>query len=261
VGSGNFSLTKWYLDVVANDGGVAIAYWADVHWQRLHHGFCSLLLRSSESTSCPWRFSGRRVAPPRPDAQGVRWDAKPLELSAEFVRREPAFEHRLLEGAEGVIDWHCEVPRADVRLRIDDSMVEGTGYAERLELTVLPWRIPADEVRWGRFLAADTSIVWIDWLGDHPLHLIFHNGRLVPVTAISEKEILFENGRQLALTQARVINADVLGGLLAPLEVLRPIVEPITHVHQTRWLSRGALTGEATEARCGWALHELVRRQ
>lgn len=261
VGSGNFSLTKWYLDVVAQDGSVAISYWADIRWKSVRHSFCGLLLRPADGDASPWRFIARRVAPPRRDALGVRWEANPLELSAEFARREPSFDHRLLENTEGTIDWHCEVPRADVRIRIGNTVLEGTGYAERLELTLLPWRIPADDIRWGRFLAADTSIVWIDWRGSHPLHLIFHNGRLIPATAISEQGIQLEHGRQLVLTGARVINADALGGLLAPLNVLRPMVEPIARVHQTRWLSRGTMTGETTGARCGWALHELVRRR
>jgi len=32
-----FSLTKWYLDLVTDDGRVAIAYWAEVRWKRLRH--------------------------------------------------------------------------------------------------------------------------------------------------------------------------------------------------------------------------------
>jgi hypothetical protein len=42
---------------------------------------------------------------------------------------------------------------ADVRFHIGKTVIEGTGYAERLQLTILPWCIPADEIRWGRFLA------------------------------------------------------------------------------------------------------------
>ena len=182
-------------------------------------------------------------------------------LTAECVRRQPAFEHRLLEAADGVVHWHCEVPRADVRFRTGKTVIEGTGYAERLELTVLPWRIPADEIRWGRFLAAETSIVWIDWRGHHPQRLVFHDGHLTSAASISDEGLCFGSGLHLSLDNRRVVNADVLGGLLAPLEVLRPLVTPIAHIHQTRWLSRGQLRGAAGVSTLGWSLHELVRRQ
>jgi hypothetical protein len=182
-------------------------------------------------------------------------------LKVDFVRREPAFQYRLLEGSDGVVDWHCEVPRAQVRFRVGDAVLEGTGYAERLELTLLPWRIPADEIRWGRFLTADTSIVWIDWRGERPQSLVFHDGRLKPVASISEEDIQFGRGLTLALADARVLNADVLGGLLAPLETLRPLVKPIAQTHQTRWLSHGELLGAGRVPPQGWTLHELVRRR
>jgi hypothetical protein len=36
----SFSLTKWYLDLVTDDGGVAIAYWAEVRWKGLRQPLC-----------------------------------------------------------------------------------------------------------------------------------------------------------------------------------------------------------------------------
>jgi hypothetical protein len=76
----------------------------------------------------------------------------------EFERLESGFGQRLLDSPDGVVDWHCELPRAAVRLRAGDDVLEGIGYVERLELSLLPWRIPAREIRWGRFLAEGTSV-------------------------------------------------------------------------------------------------------
>lgn len=255
-----FSLTKWYLDVVTDDGRLAIAYWAEVRWNRLRQPLCALMLYSGTEGAGPWQFSGRPVAPPVLHADGLRWNAEPLELTMHFVRREPAFRQRLLETKDGVLDWYCEIPRADVRLRAGDTVLEGIGYAERLELGVLPWRIPADEIRWGRFLAPQTSVVWIDWRGDVPRQLVFQDGRLAPTASISDARIQFGGGSELVLLEPRVISADVLGGLLRPLEALGTLVAPIAHTHQTRWLSRGELQGGAAAPVRAWALHELVRR-
>lgn len=255
-----FSLTKWYLDLVTDDGRVAIAYWAEVRWKRLRQPLCGLLLHPGGTAIARWRFSGRSVAEPVLDAQGLRWNAEPLALTVEAARREPAFRHRLLDSARGVIDWYCEVPRADVRLRAGDTALEGTGYVERLELTVLPWRIPADEIRWGRFLGPGTSVVWIDWRGDVPQQLVFQDGRIVRAGTVSDEAIRFGDDVQLDLRDRHVISADTLGGLIAPLEALRPLVNPVARTFQTRWLSRGELHGPATTPGRGWALHELVKR-
>jgi hypothetical protein len=256
-----FFLTKWYLDVVTDDGSVAIAYWAEVRWQRLRQPLCGVLLHPAGQPAAPWRFSGRRAGPPVADASGLRWSAEPLDLTIEFARREQGFGRRLLQGPDGVIDWHCEIPRADVRLRVGETLLEGSGYAERIELSVLPWRIPADEIRWGRFLADGASLVWIDWRGERPQQLVFHDGRLVGDAAVSEEAVGCADALRLRLDTAGVVSDDALGGLLAPLETLRPLLVPIMRTQQTRWLSRGELCrGDGAPVQ-GWALHELVRRR
>jgi hypothetical protein len=257
-----FSLTKWYLDVVTEDGALAIAYWAEVRWQRLRQPLCGLLLRGTDGESAlPWRFSGRAVAPPALDATGLGWHAAPLELTVECLRRAPAFRHRLLDTTCGVLDWHCEVPRAAVRLRAGETVVEGAGYAERIELSLLPWRIPADEIRWGRFLAGGISVVWIEWRGECPRQLVFVDGRRAQAPSISGEAVEFNDGFRLSLDAPRVVSEEGLGDLLAPLDTLRPLLEPITRTHQTRWLARGALRDPAGLVVRGWALHELVRRR
>jgi hypothetical protein len=256
----SFTLTKWYLDLVTEEGGVAIAYWAEVRWQQLRQPLCGLLLRPAGGATPPWRFSARRVAPPVPEEGGLRWGAPPLGLSVEVERLEPGFRHRLLDSPDGVVDWHCELPRAAVRLHAGDTVLEGVGYVERLELSLLPWRIPAAEIRWGRFLADGTSVTWIDWRGAYPQRLVFHDRRRVPAETVGEEGLRFGPGTELRLTDPRVISDDRLGGLLAPLEALRPLIEPITRTHQTRWLSRGALQGPGGGRVEGWALHERVTR-
>jgi len=254
-----FSLTKWYLDVVTEDGRVAIAYWAEASWARLRQPLCGLLLDSGTATA-PWRFSGRAVPAPTLDQGALRWSAEPLALRVDFARREPSFRHRLLEEKAGVLDWSCEIPRAEARMHAGAAVYEGLGYAERLDLTILPWRIPTDEIRWGRFLSPRTSVVWIDWRGEVSQRLVFHDGRPMAPCSITDTQVSFGSESRLALHDGRVVTDDRLGDLLAPLEALGPFVAPIARVHQTRWLSRGVLGDPAPAAERGWALHELVRR-
>jgi hypothetical protein len=255
-----FSLTKWYLDLVTEEGDVAIAYWAEVGWGRLHQPLCGLLLRRAGAAAEPWRFSRQRTGPPVLAGGGLCWRAEPLALQVEMEGLEPGYAARLLEGRAGMVEWRCEIPRARVRLRAGEMELEGEGYAERIELTLPPWQIPAREIRWGRFLAEDRSVVWIEWRGEHPLRLVFHDGRLTPATGVAEEGMGFGAGFELALEEPRVVSDDLLGGLLAPLEKLRPVIEPIARTRQTRWLSRGTLRAPGVEPVRGWALHELVTR-
>lgn len=254
-----FSLTKWYLDVVTEDGGVAIAYWGELRWGRLRPRFSGVFVDTGDGTPTPWRLSGQDVAPPVLDADGLVWSAAALDLRIACDRQEPGFARRLLETPHGTIDWRCELPRAAVRIQVKDRILEGIGYAERLELTLLPWRIPADEIRWGRFLAPGASVVWIEWRGESPQRVVCHDGRLVEATLVSEAMVAGRDGWTLALEECRVLSDDRLGGLLAPLELLHAVVKPLAAVHQTRWLSRGTLQTVATGPVHGWAIHELVR--
>lgn len=254
-----FSLTKWYLDVVTEEGSVAIAYRGELRWGRLRPQFSGVFVDAGGGARTPWRMSGRSVAPPVLDADGLVWSAAPLDLRVAGIRQEAGFAHRLLETTQGTIDWRCELPRAAMRIQVGDRVLEGHGYAERLDLTLLPWRIPADEIRWGRFLAPGASVVWIEWRGETPLRVVFRDGRLVAATLVSEALVAGSEGWTLALEEHRVLSADRLGGLLAPLKPLSAVVAPIAAVQQTRWLSRGTLRANGTGPVEGWAIHELVR--
>lgn len=59
-----FHLLKWYLDVVTDDGGVAIGYAARLRWGAVRVGYASLLL-AAPSGSCREQATlrGAPVAP------------------------------------------------------------------------------------------------------------------------------------------------------------------------------------------------------
>jgi hypothetical protein len=192
----------------------------------------------------------------------LRWTAPRLHLDVECEAQEPPIEQRLLETGEGAIDWRCALPRARVSVRAGDAVLEGLGYVEHLAVVgIAPWCIPADEIRWGRFLTDDTSIVWIDWRGESPRRFVFRNGSAVAAFELTDGRIVLADGAELVLRDSRVIAADTLGHMLTPLKPLRTLVRPLARTQQTRWRSAGELRhpdGATTES--GWALHELLRR-
>lgn len=257
-----FSLHKWYVDLVTDDGRLGIAYRAEIRHGPLRVDLSGLLVHQGGADAAAWRFTLQSTDPPALQGRMLRWTAPRLGLDVECEAREPPVEQRLLETREGAIDWRCALPRACVRLRAGDTVLEGLGYVEHLAVVgIPPWCIPADEIRWGRFLTDSTSIVWIDWRGDAPRRFVFLNGSVVTVSELTDERIVLADGAELLLRDPRVIAADTLGHLLTPLKPLRTLVRPLARTRQTRWRSAGELrAADGTPTQSGWALHELLRR-
>jgi hypothetical protein len=255
-----FSLTKWYFDIVSERGDAAIAYWADVRYGRLRHAFSGLLLHRDGEDTGRWTFSARAAPAPEMAEDGLRWSSAALDVSVRYGLGAPGFSRTLLDGADGSIGWHCEVPASECRFHVGSECLLGSGYAERLEMTVLPWKLPADEIRWGRFVATDASVVWIEWRGALSQRHVFLNGAPASDGEIRDDRVPLRDGGGLALRPVRTLHDQSLGAFLAPLRPLRRLVEPVTRTRQVRWLSRGELFVQQGPPRRGWAIHERLTR-
>ena len=162
------------------------------------------------------------------------------------------------------MDWNCLLPTARVCLDFSDGRrLEGQGYAEVLEMTIPPWRLPIRELRWGRFLADDgrASAVWIDWRGPRALSFAALNGAPCDAAEISEtRVVLGDPHATVDMTDPRVLRDGPLARTaLGRIPVLRKrLPVRILETRETKWLSRGALEREGVR-RAGWAVHEVVR--
>lgn len=254
----SFSLTKYYFDVVTDDGDFAIAYWGEVRWGRLRPCFSALQCGSHSKGAGPWRASAATIGPPCSES-GIRWHAAPLDLLVEGRRcATPAITHELLNTPQGRVAWSAELPRATMRVQVGDRILEGIGYVERLDLTLLPWRIPADTIRWGRFVAPDAAMVWIEWQGEVERNVVFRDGALLEGARITDTAIACPDGTTLTMHDPQLLTDERVSGLLAPLEILKTIMSPIGRLHQRRWLSRGTLQRPGLPPSSGWVIHEFV---
>lgn len=224
-------MRKWYLDCVTRQGEPVVLYHAQVRWGALALRYASVL---GGATSL------RHTPEPRVEGDTVTFRAPRLGIDGTWRALAPAHEERLSDGVE----WWCVQPRAKVSLRLGDRALSGLGYVETLTLTRPPWRLPFDELRWGRFCAADRGAVWIEWRGAHPLDLALIDG--APAG--------FAPGR-LGLHDHRVLRSGRIGETaLAMVPRLERLPGRILGLSETKWLSRGALAGSE-----GWAIHEVVR--
>ncbi len=161
-----FQLTKWYADCIGENGDAIIVYCGIARWRAITLRYASRL-EANAGKRPQARYSLRKCVMPAEEGTTVRWRCKSLEIEGTWERLDPAFDAQIYESPEGSIEWHCLHPRARVRLNLGNGVVvRGLGYVERMEMSVAPWSLPLEELRWGRFLSETDSLVWIDWRGE-----------------------------------------------------------------------------------------------
>jgi len=255
------ALTKWYVDCVDAAGRSAIVYWSALSWRGLQLSVHNLALHEP---GVPARYWGGFSRAPEPEVRGgtLTWrpGAPGWSLTGHALGR--PFGLRLFERDEGAVDWQCEA--CPLRLEItlpEGRSLSGLGYAERLTLGLAPWALPIDELRWGRWIAdtGESSMVWIDWRGSHPLTVIFVDGSQTTAGAVGDDRV-DAGAWRLALSIPRLLHhraiRDVVGDA-GPLAHLLP--EAWLDVQDRKWMSRGTLEAAGAPPATGWAIHEVVR--
>jgi hypothetical protein len=256
----SFRLSKWYLDCVSEEGRVFIGYAAALSWGPLR-------LKYMSSIDCGTGGEVREESTLRGHSEpavrdgAVLWAAPRLGVEARWAARGAPIARQLLAFEEGGIDWTCHSPLSAASVRIAGRPpVEGLGYVERLDITVKPWLLPIDELRWGRFLSERSFVVWIEWRGLKPLNVVIHDGAAVDGAIISDAGLHFGDF-DLELEDSHVIREGTLGSTaLRGLRVLRPLLpRKVLNSSERKWRSRGSLLREGRIVSRGWAIHEVMR--
>lgn len=254
--SGGFHLVKWYLDVVAPDGAVAIAYWTELRWRRLALRAASLLV-ATPAGAVRQRSTLRAGDDVVLEPDGVRLSCRPLGLEGAWQGPPGGAPVEVWSGPGGAVHWECLLPAAPAVLSGPGFSVSGTGYAERVRLTAPPWRLPLRRLRWGRFAAPEGALTWIDWEGPHTASLALLGRERVALDAAGEEAVSAGGGRvALALSERTPLRGGTLGtGPLRRLATILP--RALLSVDERKWRSRGRLTagGRTVE---GWVIHEVV---
>ena len=257
-----FSLSKWYFDCVAEDGRAFIGYLAELCWKSLTIHYQSVLLHS-DSKGTQTRFSLRRATPPSVSGSALAWKSSPLRLEGTWTALDPPVRATILDSDAGTIEWHCLQPRATASVRVGKAAsICGLGYAEHLRMTIPPWRLPLKELRWGRFLSATDSLVWIDWRGPYSRQVVFHNGAEKQAERITEQQVML-NDRSAILNfeECFVLREGALAKTaLAKIPNLQRLFpQSVLGIRECKWKSRAVLHRSGTPDSHGWAIHEVVQ--
>ncbi len=262
-----FTLAKWYLDVVADDGTVAVAYSARLSFAGVVLTYASTLVSCAgtpaQEDSAFGGADALRLENMGLEADAVlTWHHPALSVRGSWRRLGPAIEQRLLRSSGGDISWRCEMPRACVELDAGGRRITGSGYAEHLTLTLPPWRLPFNYLRWGRFVSRTGSVIWIAWEGADRRQFVWHDGVLQPEAVIDARAIHgLAGGATLHLDEPRdICDRPVFAKLAGRLpHGLRRASGPIASMVEHKMIapSRLVVPGECTNL--GWSVFEEVR--
>jgi hypothetical protein len=163
------------------------------------------------------------------------------------------------EAPEGSILWTCIQPRSQVSVRTPHGDFRALGYAERLAVTIPPWHLPLQELRWGRFVSSNHTLVWIDWQGTYSKRLAILDSVEFPLHCVADSKVIagdailrIESGHPLRSGRLR---STILPGASA---LRRLFPKNLFNVDEQKTLSPSTLT-VAGEASTGWTIHEVVR--
>lgn len=253
-----YSIEKWYLDCTTDVGDCAIGYYASLQLGNRKFYYSALL----SSISCSIENSSIFLNTKQPDFDGnsrLNWNEPSFNLYGSWNSLQPAFTKKLFQNSDGEVRWDCYFPLAMANIRTDSAIFDGFGYAEKMSMTIPPWKLPIRELRWGRWTADKISVVWIQWQGEYPLTLILCNGieytdGHITDSIIETKDFSLDLQFHQTLRDGFVINTALRN--FPGIKQILP--SQARYLYESKWLSRGIFKSGDTFQN-GWAIHEVVR--
>lgn len=255
---GCFNLSKWYVDCTNRSGEAAIGYWAELSWRHLSVRYASVMLFADNLLV--ERHSLRPGPEPQLEDGLIEWSCKAIDTFGTWIGDTHESEGRLLHRRkQGSLEWRCLQPLAQATVRVMGRLLEGTGYSERIILTLPPWELPIEELRWGRAHFPGHSVVWIDWKGSESMRLVLCDGREVEAAQVSDDVVSTHRGT-VRLSDRRVLReGHVTGSSVGAIPGVRQVLSSAgLLLEEHKWLSFATLV-ESGLSVAGTAIHEVVR--
>ena len=150
--------------------------------------------------------------------------------------------------------WEPVVPNGAV-----SGSLSGRGYAERLTLGIMPWKLGLKELWWGRFCGARHSLIWIIWEGRIPLRLALADGSEVGPLQVGESTIAVGDYRVDIVDAGIVADAPLGSGALARMPWPKKIAPAyFLNGHERKWFGQGVVARNGVFVDRGSVVHERV---
>ena len=261
---GKFHLSKWFLDFIGESGESMIFYSAKLKWHGWSVSYTSWL-RYNGVTGVILKSRFHHVQVPKVNYNTITWEDTKFGVSGTWESMEKMIQTRIFQSKDGSLDWKCFQPASKVQLRIADKVLEGRGYAEQLILTIPPWRIPMDELRWGRFGSDKNNMVWIELREKVKQQWLWLNGEKIAHCIIEDDHIsLPDHDAALYLDRGVVLESEKkITSLVQKMTRYMPGINKIIPVNfmmadEFKWLSKCEFQGDDNIFSHGMSIHERV---
>lgn len=247
-------LEKWYGDFVIN-GRAQIQYLANLRFGPVTMAYQGKLDNGRSSTTA---VGLRSLALPTVRDESLYWPASgdQPEIIWKGICRRPQF---LWQEGHQVVVWEPVVLNGEVVLVRQQQQQPIRGYAERLILNFMPWRLGLKTLKWGRFCGQRHSLVWVEWLGCSPRKRALLDGKVVALRSVEREGIQTEAGCLLIETPHEIVNESLgLGALRAFRSIPAAAVSRFLAGVETKWLAHGILESAEGAVDQGTVLYEEV---
>jgi hypothetical protein len=260
-GPSNFLLSKWYMDCVSDEGDVFIAYAASLRWKGVKINYSSTLQHHHDAQT-ESNTSLKSYSAPEISGDSIHWSSKALGVVGTWMAVAQPIERTIFESKAGNVEWRCLQPSATAEVSTGNgNQLKGRGYVEHLTMSIPPWRLPIDELRWGRFLSRRDAVVWIHWRGTSEIKLVFLNSHEIGGAQVTDSKVMLQDEEViLDLEQSQVLRE---GPLITTALSMIPGLQNLVpfrslHAYECKWCSRGFLR-QNENVSVGWTIHEHVR--
>lgn len=197
-----FRLVKHYFDGIDNTGNTIIIYAAQLNFFGIKIPFSSYILHEKCGAITE---EGRLTKADLNFEDTINIKIKSLNITGQWKTKTRAIKEVLYQRENKQLMWDCHTPNADFTISTGNKHFSGVGYCETLHLPFYPWQLPIQTLKWGRYLSESTTIVWIEWIGQHPLKKIFWNGELCNDAEIEDDKIVFKTKKAMLVFDERTI--------------------------------------------------------
>jgi hypothetical protein len=256
-------VSKYYMDCIDERGNLFIGYSSLVKWQKFRFNYSNFLFYDVSKSEFRADYSIKKHSFPDWMPPRLSWQNQTLKITGEWKSLQTPVEEKLFEDEKTSIVWSCLQPLSEAAVQLGGNLIEGVGYTERLDLEINPLQLPFETLRWGRFVAKETSMVWIEWQGEIPLKLVFLNGIKYQNVEITDELIRIPDiGLELKLTESLELRkGSLLDTVFKNLQWLSHIFPlKMLNTFECKWRSNAVLTDKNEErtVKSGWAIHEIV---
>ncbi|MBL0358114.1 MAG: hypothetical protein IPP72_15160 [Chitinophagaceae bacterium] len=255
----SFLLDKTYLDCIDEAGNCFILYTATLKFLFFNIRYSAFIF-SDQNNKVTERssFTNSSII----DNNSVlSFSNKNIGISGNWQSSQYPVTSLLYSKSNGIVNWNCHHPLAECTVNYKGRTFHGLGYAENILLTIKPWQLPIDELRWGRFLAPGIAITWIQWVGKNPVNKIYLNGKEWNDPQYSFEAITFNKGKnKLVFSNSSSVRQLKFANHFSKAPFLKLFIpKGILNSVESKYKAATLFTDVSGAIHHGWSIFEIIQ--